>query len=480
MVDQSPEGPLAVAGAQPSLAPQTGSAAPVQDTANPYDSFNLLMTDLLKNAQGLNTADLLKKKRALEREALDRTGKVTPADRRTLSPEQQNAIRSGSVRALSGEFDQNAYELEKAEQAIDSFFRTYSEASKLGAEFAEKMVAPDSVIENAKKIIESDPSKLSSVLAGFNDKSKEKILGSLDYSRLEKKPDPNVIIDNERALFGQFRSEPIVKNYNEVLNKKLSVDAIVDKGVGGPADLALVFEFMKALDPTSVVRESEYDAAAKSGNIFAGAFARFNGYLRPEGGILPEAVRDQFQSLVNEKLTVSQRLYDNVAQQYADIARRQGLDPQNVVLDFAAAADGQQPERRTINGVEYEKVEGGWQKVSTAGNRPQRNNNPLNIKSSEITSQYPGVTGVDPEAAEDGGQFLTFETPEAGLAAAQRLLKSEGYRGLTVEAAMRRWSNNGYGGEVAPDLSNRVISSLSADELSQLIDAMARREGYYA
>jgi hypothetical protein len=160
---------------------------------------------------------------------------------------------------------------------------------------------------------------------GFNPKT---------YSPSTGMTNMNQMTDNERALFGQFRGEPIVKNYNEVVNKKLSVDQIVANGVGGPADLALVFEFMKALDPTSVVRESEYDTAAKSGNIFRGIYAQFNGYLSPEGGFLPPEVRQNFNQLTNMKLQVAQRLYDNLASQYSDIATRQGLNPQNVVLGY--------------------------------------------------------------------------------------------------------------------------------------------------
>lgn len=169
---------------------QTPTQQPAPQGPNPMDSFNLLMTDMLKGAQGLNTADLLKKKRALTRTAIDTTTQLTPEDLRTLSPDQQDAIRNGRTQALRPDIDQNAYELEKAEQSIDNFFRVFGEAKKLGTEWAEKMVAPESVVQNARKIIEANPESLSTILAGFNDKTKEKILGGLDYSKLAKKKDP--------------------------------------------------------------------------------------------------------------------------------------------------------------------------------------------------------------------------------------------------------------------------------------------------
>ena len=166
----------------------------------------------------------------------------------------------------------------------------------------------------------------------------------------------NQMTDNERAAFAQFRGEPIVKNYNEVLNKKISVDAILERGVGGPADLALVFEFMKALDPTSVVRESEYDAAAKSGNIFAGAYTKFNGYFKEKGGILPENVKQEFQNITNLKLDASQRQYDNLSNQYRAVAERQGLNPDNVVINYGFDIEPveQTPEVTTLDSLRQE------------------------------------------------------------------------------------------------------------------------------
>ncbi len=120
------------------------------------------------------------------------------------------------------------------------------------------------------------------------------------------------------------------------------------------------------------------------------------------------------------------------------------------------------------------------EKQSISGNRPQRNNNPLNIKASNTTSSYPGVTGKDLSPASDGGQFLTFATPQDGLNAAKKLITSGGYANLSVDAALKRWSGNGYGGDLVPDLAGKKINQLTPVELNQLINAMANREGFYA
>lgn len=146
----------------------------------------------------------------------------------------------------------------------------------------------------------------------------------------------NQSIDNERALLSQFRGEQIVKDYNDILGQKGTMDAFIQNGVGGPADLAMVFSFMKGLDPTSVVRESEYETASKSGNIFQGAFAKYNGYFKAKGGFLPQNVKKEFQNLVNQKLAVKSAQYDNVKKSYEDLATRQNLNPENVTINYEA------------------------------------------------------------------------------------------------------------------------------------------------
>lgn len=115
-----------------------------------------------------------------------------------------------------------------------------------------------------------------------------------------------------------------------------------------------------------------------------------------------------------------------------------------------------------------------------SGNRPQRNNNPLNIKSSGTTSAYQGVTGTDPTPAADGGQFLTFASPTDGLNAAKKLITSGAYQNLSVDAALKRWSGNGYGADIVPDLQGKKMSDLTPSQLDQLIQKMAAREGFYA
>ena len=128
---------------------------------------------------------------------------------------------------------------------------------------------------------------------------------------------PKDVYNAGASIANNFRQEQVVKDFNVIQNKQQAVDRIIDQGVGGPGDLALVFEFMKALDPNSVVRETEYETAAKSGNIFKGAMAKFNGYLKEEGGFLPENVKQAFRDITQTKFEVAKSQYDNTFSEYS-------------------------------------------------------------------------------------------------------------------------------------------------------------------
>lgn len=118
--------------------------------------------------------------------------------------------------------------------------------------------------------------------------------------------------------------------------------------------------------------------------------------------------------------------------------------------------------------------------LPNTGTVATRNNNPLNMKLGGLTSQYVQAGQASPsEAATDGGRFLWFSSPETGFDAADKLIQSDLYSGLSVDQALRKWSNNGYGADkIAPELSEAKISDLNPSQRHDLLRAMATREGY--
>jgi hypothetical protein len=193
------------------------------------------------------------------------------------------------------------------------------------------------------------------------------------------KIDLNQMSDNERALMTQFTSNPIVKDFNEIQGNKLKIDNIVKNGVGGPADLAVIYSFMKSLDPSSVVRETEYASAAKSGNIFQGIYAKYNGYLKEKGGFLPASVKSEFQNLTNQAYQAKEQQYNNWREQIRRIAENQGLNPENVTPDFSSYLTNPNGQIIQYNGRMYQTdAQGNFDETQPIGQNPLDWNKAIN------------------------------------------------------------------------------------------------------
>jgi len=115
-------------------------------------------------------------------------------------------------------------------------------------------------------------------------------------------------------------------------------------------------------------------------------------------------------------------------------------------------------------------------------NRPTRNNNPGNIKASATTIKYPGVVGVESTPAADGGNFLIFSSPQAGITAiSQLLVNGSSYQNVTAEQAIKKY--NGGGGYGAADLGLDPTKNFQEQlkdpaVLQSVASAIATHEGF--
>lgn len=104
-----------------------------------------------------------------------------------------------------------------------------------------------------------------------------------------------------------FKSEPIVKTFEEALTNWGGIIASLNSA-NWPWDVGAVFQFMKTLDPTSTVREGEFQLAAKS----AGVWEQFKNIPanKLEGTILTPKQRQAFGKLAMEYIKKKGELYD--------------------------------------------------------------------------------------------------------------------------------------------------------------------------
>lgn len=143
---------------------------------------------------------------------------------------------------------------------------------------------------------------------------------------------PQQQITNEGKLRDDYAKE--AKNYIIIRDAFNNVKGAA-KSQTGPGDISLVYAYMKLLDPGSTVREGEFATAQNAGGVPERVRAAWNKML--SGERLDQNVRKQFVSEAAQIHGRSKANYDKITEQYTNIAKRSGLDPQNVILDYSPA-----------------------------------------------------------------------------------------------------------------------------------------------
>lgn len=104
----------------------------------------------------------------------------------------------------------------------------------------------------------------------------------------------------------------------------------------GASDLALVFSFMKVLDPTSAVREGEYANAQNTAGIPGKIVAQYNKVL--EGAFLSPRQRTEFIKSADKIYSTAYKRQEAIKKDYTGKATRAGMNPQDVIVDYGAPA----------------------------------------------------------------------------------------------------------------------------------------------
>jgi hypothetical protein len=97
-------------------------------------------------------------------------------------------------------------------------------------------------------------------------------------------------------------------------------------------DLALIFNFMKALDPGSVVRESEFATAQNAAGVPDRVRALYNRVL--EGERLAPNTREDFVKQAENLLGSQQDIHNRRVEVFTGLAERNNLNPANVTIDL--------------------------------------------------------------------------------------------------------------------------------------------------
>lgn len=158
---------------------------------------------------------------------------------------------------------------------------------------------------------------------------------------------PKETADMEQSLRKEYAT--LAKPYFEVRDASSRVEqAAAQPSAAG--DLALIFNYMKMLDPGSVVREGEFATAQNAAGVPDRIRNLWNRLL--SGERLNESQRADFVGQARGLFKRQERQYQKIQNQYKQISQRLGLDPSNTILDFTlpegAAPGGSQQGQSSV------------------------------------------------------------------------------------------------------------------------------------
>ena len=134
------------------------------------------------------------------------------------------------------------------------------------------------------------------------------------------------IIAGEQSLRREY--SPLVQEYNAARLGYQKVLAAA-KDSTPASDIALIFGYMKTLDPTSTVREGEAASVQNSGSIPQNIQAMYNKAISGDR-LLPEK-RVEFAQAAEKQFRQYEERAKALNQQYEGLARSYGYDPSRIV-----------------------------------------------------------------------------------------------------------------------------------------------------
>lgn len=178
-------------------------------------------------------------------------------------------------------------------------------------------------------------------------------------SRSEARDDRKITADRGKEtmqLRKEFDALPEVKKFKTVRSAWQQVDAIANKKNPTAADdIAMIFSYMRMLDPDSVVREGEFATAQNAAGIPDRVANAYNAALR--GNRLNPKQRQEFKNSAATVYLPIRDAYNTSADQYIGYARDAGIDPNTVARQYRST-------RRPQGTLSAKPASGGWGKAT--------------------------------------------------------------------------------------------------------------------
>lgn len=162
-----------------------------------------------------------------------------------------------------------------------------------------------------------------------------------------RKQSGSVFTPEDRTRLENQEYDRYYKRAGDIVKRAQSYETITQAAAGARAgnassQIALVFSFMKMLDPTSVVRESEYATAANAAGVPDRIRNMYNKLL--DGVFLTP---EQVDNMVNEASAQARgaiRQQGNLMREFRRRAEQRGINPDMVVYDFWEGLEVPEPQ----------------------------------------------------------------------------------------------------------------------------------------
>ena len=132
----------------------------------------------------------------------------------------------------------------------------------------------------------------------------------------------------------EWQGRPEFKEFQGVSNAFDTVTALAKSG-NAADDMAMVFTFMKALDPSSSVKEGEYASARNTTGVPGVIMNAYN--QAKDGKLLNPEQRKEFVATAKRLFDTRKAQVDPIAKYYMGQAEKLGIAPEDVVASYGSA-----------------------------------------------------------------------------------------------------------------------------------------------
>jgi hypothetical protein len=151
----------------------------------------------------------------------------------------------------------------------------------------------------------------------------------------QTRDDKNKLASNAMDLRKEYSKES--DDYKQVRDQVKRYESIIknnDYVPTGASDMALIFTYMKSLDPRSTVREGEYATAQQAGGVPSYVLSLYNKVVG--GGQLDEKGRNEISSAMSSQYGAMLTQQQEREKSYREIAQEVGINPDLVVKHIRA------------------------------------------------------------------------------------------------------------------------------------------------